>query len=503
MPERLSVVPRPFARPLCFKKRPLVGAGFRAGVGLLAALALAGCASLAVPGGGQPKPPAEVRAGVQVPTQWSRALGNASDTQDLKVWWQGFNDPVLTGLVQQALQHNPSLRSAQAALQQARAQQATVAAGGLPSLRASASAQRGQAGSADARSTWRAGLDASWELDLFGGQRSAEAASAADAEATAAQLAQAQVSLAAEVALVYLDWRGVQNRLRLSQASLTLQEDTLQLTEWRVQAGLASVIDLEQARVAVAQSRAALPALQTAEQQAMNALAVLTGRPPGALALAAPAIAPAASTEWALLPDPPPLWALGVPADTLRQRPDVRAAEQRLVAAIARVDQSQAARFPRLSLAGTLGWQSPRLSDLFDVTALTRSLVLSATGALFDGGANRAQVQAQQAGLEQARLGLENALLQALREVEDALVALQGTQQRLRQLQLAAESASQAETLARHRYRGGLIDFRTLLDAQRTLVAARNDWASAQVGWATDHVRLYKALGGGWTPAGT
>jgi outer membrane protein, multidrug efflux system len=486
-----------------------------AGAWLLGALVLTGCAGLPLHDGNGATP----RVEVQVPAEWSRSLGNAPAASDLKVWWQGFNDPVLTGLVAQALKHNPSLRSAQAALRQARAQQAVVGAGGMPSLRASASAQRGQTGSADARNAWRAGLDASWELDLFGGQRSAEAASAADAETTAAQLAQAHVSLAAEVALVYLDWRGVQSRLRLGQASLALQEDTLQLTDWRVQAGLASAIDLEQARVAVAQSRAALPALQTAEQQALNALAVLTGRPPGALAANAPATLdpnasalatsipaitePASTGLQPPLPSPPPLWALGVPADTLRQRPDIWVAEQRLVAAVARVGQAQAARYPGLNLTGTLGWQSPRLTDLFDVAGLTRSLVLGATGALFDGGANRAQVQAQQAVVEQARLGLETALLTALKEVEDALVALQGTQQRLRHLQLAADSASLAETLARHRYRSGLIDFRTLLDAQRTLVSAQNEWASAQVIWATDHVRLYKALGGGWTPAGT
>jgi outer membrane protein, multidrug efflux system len=478
-----------------FRMRPLARTGDKAWVGLLGGLILTGCASLPLPDGQKATPQVEV----QVPAEWSRQLGNAPAEPVLGVWWQGFKDPVLTDLVAQALKNNPSLRSAQAALQQARAQQAVVGSGSMPLLRASASAQRGQAGSADARNTWRAGLDASWELDLFGGQRSAEAASAADAEATAAQLAQAHVSLAAEVALVYLDWRGVQSRLRLSQASLALQEDTLQLTDWRVQAGLASAIDLEQARVAVAQSRAALPALQTAAQQALNALAVLTGRAPGALAMTVPG-----SDERSLpLPAPPPMWALGVPADTLRQRPDLRVAEQRLVAAVARVDQTQAARYPRLNLSGALGWQSPRLTDLFDVAGLTRSLVLSATGALFDGGANSAQVQAQQAGVEQARLGLETALLTALKEVEDALVALQGTQQRLSHLEVAAESASQAETLARHRYRSGLIDFRTLLDAQRTLVSAQNEWASAQVSWATDHVRLYKALGGGWTPAGT
>jgi outer membrane protein TolC len=189
-----------------------------------------------------------------------------------------------------------------------------------------------------------------------------------------------------------------------------------------------------------------------------------------------------------------------VPADVLRRRPDVAAAEARLQAAFARVRQFEAARWPTLTLGGSLSLSAPRVTDLFDTAAMTRSLVARLAASLFDGGMAQAQVRAQEAAAEQARAALQGVLLAALRDVENALVALAADRQRLDHLQLAVEAATEAEALASQRYRAGLIDYRTLLDAQRTLLSLHNDLVVARTAWATDHVRLIKALGGGWAP---
>ncbi len=471
-------------RPGLFAVRAVVAAS---------ALVLAGCASLA---------PSEVPASsVEVPAQWSRAPQGtvASDgAQAVANWWQAFSDPLLSRWVEQALQANQSLRSAQAALQQARAQRDVTAASGAVLVGASGSAQRSKASDNATGNTFRAGFDASWEPDVFGARRSSETASEADLQAAAANLGQARVSLAAEVAVNAIQLRGYQTRLRLARDSLAKQVESQQLTQWRVQAGLASSLDLEQARAAVEQTRASLPALETSIQQTLNALAVLTGRAPGALQRE---LAQAGDAAQLGVPQPPVQLAMRFPADALRQRPDVRVAEQKVVAAWARVHQADANRFPNFSLSGTLGLAAPRLGDLLDVSALTRSLLASVSASLLDGGAARAQVRVQQAALEQARLAHEQAVLTALQDVEDALVALDGNRERLARLEAAAEAASNAELLARQRYASGLIDYPTLLDTQRTLLSAQSELETTRATWSADHVRLYKALGGGWTVA--
>ncbi len=467
----------------------------RGGASAAAWLALAGCAT------GLGADGAAERA-VTVPATWTAAPAEwaiGQSAEDLAQWWSRFNDPWVTTQVERALREHTSVRLAQAALQQSRAQRDIAAAGNLPAVGASGSAQRSQSGDNASANTFRAGFDASWEPDVFGARRMTQAASEADVRAAQAAVAQARVSLASEVALNVIELRGLALRERLARENLARQLETLSLTEWRVQAGLASTVDLAQARTTVEQTRAALPSLQSSLQQTLNALAVLTGQPPGAL-----------QQDWAAqpeagVPQPPESLALRFPADTLRQRPDVRTAQERVQAAWARVQQADANRYPSFRLSGSLGLSAPRLSDLFDASALTRSLLASVSASLFDGGALQAQVRVQQAALEQARLNHEAAVQTALLDVENALVALQANRERLARLQAAAASAGEAEWLARQRYASGLIDYRSLLDTQRTLLSAQSELASAQATASADHVRLYKALGGGWQPdtAGT
>jgi len=224
--------------------------------------------------------------------------------------------------------------------------------------------------------------------------------------------------------------------------------------------------------------------------QSRHALAVLTGRPPAALDQALAATAP--------VPQPPADLALAFPADTLRQRPDVRQAELRVRAAWERVAQAEAQRLPSLRIGGTLGLRALTLGALTGGGATAASLLAGVSLPVFDGGALRAQVRAQDAALEQARAGYEDAVLGALQDVEDALAALQGDRARLQRLSAAAEAAGNAALLAQHQYASGLVDFQTVLDTQRQLLAAQDGVASTTASVSSNHVRLYKALGGGW-----
>lgn len=411
----------------------------------------------------------------------------------LAQWWLRFDDPLLVVLIDEALRANPSVRSAEAALMQSRAQRDVQSAALGPFVNGSGSAQRTRVASAGSANSFRAGFDASWEPDIFGGTRAAVNAADADTRASAATLGDVQVSVTAEVAVNYMQWRGLQERLVIAQANLDSQQETLQITQWRDQAGLATVLEVEQARTAAAQTRALIPALQTLAAQTEHSLAVLTRHAPDGLheRLAAPATAPVANDALVL----------DIPAETLRQRPDVRASEARVAAAAARVTQADAARYPSFKLGGSVGLAALTLGSLVNGSSVVSSLLASVSGPLFDGGAGQAQVRAQQAALEQARSAYDAAILTALRDVEDSLVALRNDRERLLSLRIAAEAAHNAAELARQRFDSGLIDFQIVLDTQRTALVTQQSVAATAADLNADHVRLYKALGGGWEPS--
>ncbi|MBC7955186.1 MAG: efflux transporter outer membrane subunit [Cytophagales bacterium] len=460
----------------CLTRRPLVAA-------LAFAFMVSGCASITTRT--QPLPE------IAVPAQWSGTASTESATA-LAQWWQRFNDPLLTQLVTQALQANTTVRSAQAALAQARALRDVQSANMGPNIGASASAQRSKSGDNPAGNNFRAGFDASWEPDIFGGKRAGLSASVAEALTAQASLADTQVSVAAEVAVAYMQLRGSQARLAIARSNLASQQETLQITDWRVQAGLTTSLELSQARTNTEQTLAQIPTLETAIVQTQHALAVLTGQPPNALQ--------AQLDPVAAVPLSPDDLALSIPAQTLRQRPDVRAAEQQIAAALARVSQADAARYPSFNLSGSLGLSAIALSSLTGGASLVTGLLGSVSVPLFDGGAARAQVRSQEAGLEKARVAYQAVVLNALQEVEDALVSLRGNRERLLRLRNASESAQQAALLATQRYNSGLVDFQTVLDTQRSLLSTQDNVASTQAELSADHVRLYKALGGGWQP---
>lgn len=430
---------------------------------------------------------------VPLPAAWRHA--SAGSAEDISAWWTRLQDPLLDQLVNEALTASPELQIAQARLRETRARRALATAEGVAQVSASAAARRSKSsattGSGTTSDLFSADLDASWEPDVFGATRRGIEAAEADLQSTAASLDATRVSLVAEVARNYVELRGFQARLQIARANLASQSETLQLAEWRAQAGLGSELDVQQARANLEQTRAQIPALETSLAAAEHRIALLLGDTSDSLhARLAPVRA---------IPRIPDSLAVGIPAETLRQRPDVRAAERKLAAETARMGVAEAARYPGFSLSGSIGLDALRLGDLFGANALGHALLASISAPLFDGGRLRQRVEIQSAVQEQTRASYQNTLLTALQEVADALVSLENSGRRLEALDAAASAARAAAQLARQRYASGLVDFLAVLDSERSLLGNEDSRASAETARATALIQLYKALGGGWS----
>lgn len=469
---------------------------------LLAATLAGGCATL--PSVGPDYAPPKV----PLPDAWHTDVSTPQDlppptpaAQRLADWWRQLGDPQLDRLIDTALADNLDLKLAQARLRQARASREQAVGGYYPTVTTSAGASRtkastgGQAGlpETSAQSMYNVGFDASWELDLFGGTRRAVEAATADLQASQANLDDARVSLVAEVAQNYVDLRSYQQRLAIARANLESQTETERITDWRAQAGLDSASDVERARTTLEQTRASIPDLDIGLVAAKNRLAVLLGLHPGELDARLAEVRP--------LPAAPAGIASGIPAQVLRQRPDLLAAERTLAAETARVGQKLAQRFPSLSLSGTLGWQAATLGGLGATGSLLNSIAGTLAATLFDGGRLRSAVEIQSAVQEQALVSYEQSVLTALEEVENALREFASSEERTTARRAAAESALRAADLTRSMYASGLSDFEEVLDTERTRLTAENDLAQAEATRLQSLIKLYKALGGGWQPA--
>ena len=329
---------------------------------------------------------------------------------------------------------------------------------------------------------------------MFGGNRSGVNASEADARAADTSLADVQVSLAAEVAVSYIELRGLQARLAIARSNLAAADETLQITRWRGQAGLVSSLDVEQAIAASEQTAAQIPALQTSLAQALRSLAVLTGQAPGTLPAACAMPEPCRHSAGAAI------WRWPFRPRRCASAPTCAPPNTASAPRWPAWPRPTRARYPSFRLSGSLGLRALTLGTLTNGASVASALLASVSVPLFDGGAARAQVRSQEAALEQARVAYQATVLTALKDVEDALVALQGDRERLARLQAAADAAANAELLARQRYASGLIDFRTVLDTQRTPAVDAGQRGQHPASLSADHVRLYKALGGGWTP---
>jgi multidrug efflux system outer membrane protein len=451
----------------------------------LAALALSACA--VGPDYRAPETPA---------AEFTQAAAAGVTEQPFEAaWWEQFGDPTLDALIARALSGDFDLKIAAARVEESRAFLGAARRVRWPASVATVERDYAKGpqpafgiGDRVESESYSAGFNTIWELDLFGRVRRGAQAAGADAEASEASLRDAQVLVASEVARTYLELRGAQKRLAVARANRDNQRETLELTRVRLELGRGNELDVASAEARLAATEATIPPLAAIETVAAHRLAVLLGQRPGALddEVAPREIAPHLTTL-----------AVGSPADLLRRRPDVRAAERELAAATARIGVAKADLFPRLSIGGFIGFIAGDASGLGESAnrAWSVSPVLSWAG--FDSGV-RARVVAAEARADGAFAAYESTVLRAIEETENAFVAYGRGRERLTSVVEQATASRRAAELARVQYREGALDFLRLLDAERTLLQAEDEVASAETDLNTSVVGIYKALGGGW-----
>jgi NodT family efflux transporter outer membrane factor (OMF) lipoprotein len=421
-------------------------------------------------------------------------------------WWLAFNDPQLDELIDAAFAHSPDVEIAQARLRESRSQLQQQRANALPKISADAAAVRmrepdlsalSSSGGGNEASSGRgplqlytAGFDASWEIDLFGGTRRAIEAASANAEAVDADLADTQVSLAAEVAQTYIELRDQQTRLELAQRQAQTEQKMLTLTQQRREHGTAADVDVERLTTQVENTRATLIPLDAQLTDSLDRLAVLTGQAPGALDQQLADARP--------LPALPQTVAIGDPSAMLQQRPDIRAAERRLASSNAQIGEHIADYFPKVTLFGDIGFSAS------DPGHLVRKSNFSWIGApylqwdVFDFGRTQGSVHAAQASRDEAQARYTKAVLGALQDANSSLSRYGHQREHVVTLQKVQASASHSATLMRQRYTAGVATLIDLLDTQRSEFTAQQNVVAGQAELLKDFVSLQKSLGMGW-----
>lgn len=454
--------------------------------------------------------PDHVRPPLDAPATFARAAEPARVDavapqpvpRDLE-FWTAFGDPLLVRLVDEALLANHDLRIALARYDRARALLRGQRFDRLPTVTAEAEAADVRASADQAPGLSRADRDGErhaasaalgWEIDVFGRVRRAVEAAGAEAAASAAELDAVQVAIVGEVASGYVQLRGLQERLRVARENAAVQARTLELVQTRYDAGMGTEFDTARARAQLAVTEARIPALEAQAAQAMHRLAVLTGRTPDALL--------ATLAEAAPLPPLPPTPDPGAPGELLRRRPDVAAAEHRLHAATARIGVAKADLFPRFTLGALIGSQALDAGALFERDSEQRAVALGIDWSFLDFGRVRTRIAASDAQASEALARYQQAVLHALEDTENALVAYARARQEDDHLQRAAADSQRAAELARTRYDAGAADLLEVLDAERTRLQAEDARADARTRSVLGAVGLYRALAGGW-PART
>lgn len=414
-------------------------------------------------------------------------------------FWRGFNDPLLTRLVEESLSANHDLRIALANYDRANALLRGARFDYFPTITAHAQAADGRASADQAPGVARADRDAesysanaqlSWELDLFGRIRRSVEAQRAGARASAADLHAVQVAIVGEVATAYVDLRGLQERLRVARENAENQQETLELVEARLDAGRGTEFDTSRARAQLEATRSRVPALEAQVAVAMHRLAVLTGRTPDALL--------AELTPQQPLPSLPARIDPATPGEVLRNRPDVAAAEERLHRSTARIGVATADLFPRFTLGGLLGSQAIDADALFERDSETRLVALGIDWSFLDVGRVRARIRAADAEGAGNLARYEQSVLLALEDVENALVRHARARVEDEHLERAATESVNAARLARVRFEAGAADLFEVLDAERTQLAAEDALAAGRTRSITTAVGVYRSLAGGW-----
>ena len=424
-------------------------------------------------------------------------IANAPSPQRLAQWWNSLGDEDLTELVHLCLQNNRDLAAARARLTEARAALGIGKANLLPWLDSvntwtNTDTSKNSTSAGGSANIYRLGVDASWEIDVFGGQRENIKASEASLLATHAELHSAWVSLSSEVALNYLSLRTLQQRLNIAGQNLDLQMDTLEMLQSQFDSGLADALALNQAKYTVEQTKATIPPLRASIETAMNALAILTGVAPGSLEEKLSKPMP--------IPQADPVNLVGIPAETIRRRPDIRSAEMQLLAQTARKKSAKADLYPKFHLVGSIGIESLSTGSLFSSDSYGFSIGPKISWPIFHGGAIRKNIQVQGAREEQLLAAYEGTVLNAVAEVRDALANEVQERERNQSLQRGVEAARAAVQVAEDKYRNGLIDFNNVIGAQTALLSLQDQHVISEGQMTTNIVQVFKVLGGGWAP---
>jgi len=432
-----------------------------------------------------------------VPDAWSRvARHDLEGGSSLTGWWKGFNDPALDLLIERARESNPTLRVALAGIAEARAQRGIARSQGLPQADVDAAYTRRRSSETlggpipdNPSSLYSTGFDAGWEIDLFGGIRRSVESAEAKVQAREEDYRDALVTLFAEVALNYVDYRTLEERIAVANRNIASQRDSVKLTQGRLDAGLVPKIDVTQAQTNLSLSEASVPLLQAQLDASKNRLATLTGGFP-------------ASVEGVLsrsrgIPVPSAGHAAGLPADLLRARPDIRRAERELAAQTARIGVAESELYPRLSLFGDFHLQSIGSGDVFDGASRSYAFGPSFRWAIFSAGRIRNQIAAEESRALAALATYESTVLGAVEEVETSLSAIVNERDRLSDLNQAVASSRETVSLIKDNYENGLVSFQNVLDAERTKFGAEDTETFSRGQVSRFYISLYKALGGG------
>ncbi len=458
------------------------------------------------------------RPQVPVPKQWTVAPARGTSTKppETDEWWSSFQDPELNSLVERAVGRNLDLKLALERVQEARATTRIARSGYFPSVDANVSATRLRGGfnqgviravpsSADTKArpslispfetnVFQGNLSASWELDVFGGIHRGVQAATADVAAAEENRRDVVVILLGDVGRVYAQLRGFQRRLEIANKNIKTQQETLDLTTARAKAGLATELDVSRARAQLESTKAVVPTLLSGIDVSIHRLSVFLGEEPGALRGELEKTSPIPSAE--------PDVEVGLPSGLLKRRPDIRRAEAQLAAATARVGEAKADLFPRFVLTGTAGRQATQLHDLTLGVGNFFSVGPGISLPLFTGGRIRSNIAVQMSRQRAALISYQSAILNALQEVQNALVNYSQEQERRDRLNQAVQQSQLAVDLATEQYRAGLVDFLSVLEAQRELYANEDQLVQSQTSVTANLIALYRALGGGWGVGG-
>ncbi|HEY2132941.1 MAG TPA: efflux transporter outer membrane subunit [Acetobacteraceae bacterium] len=444
--------------------------------------------------------PDYVRPQLHLPAGWTEqriSAANAEAASQLREWWTEFHDPMLTQLVGDVIDGNLELQIARQKLLQARAERTVAGSEAYPQIGASASATANRSSTTlnwppgiGYYRSYSFGFDASWELDVFGGIRRATQAADADIQATIENRRAVLVALLAELATDYADLRATQLRLDIARHNLGIAQRALDLTSTEFARGLTNNLTVSQARAQMESVQATVPVLQARQARLIHAIYVLTGRFPGQLetqlAVAAPTV-----------PAPPTL-PLSLPSEVVANRPDIRGAERNLAAATARIGVAVSDLYPHFSIPLLLMPMTSFPAEAFTAASLSWTIGLTATEGIYEGGRRTARVDEARAAAEIDRIAYRQTVLNAFREVEDALVNLQFEALRRGSLQAALKDSKAASDQAERLYAAGLTDFLNVLSTDRTLFAAEDELALSDLAYDEQVITLYQSLGGGW-----